>query len=164
MFGRLSFVVVLGAFAACASSVKGSEDGVDASPINFAIDAGTGPTIDSGPFGPDAMVTTFNATVTASCLFVRTGPDTANGKVACTDSGEWCNLDNDVCVPMGETVSVTGVGQAGAGCDDQWYPIEFRTYAGWSCGSFLEFPASAAAVISRDHETRFPTIAEGPQG
>jgi len=141
---------------------------VDATPIGLAdgraaVDAmPTGPVADARP-AADAGAN-ISVTVTASCLFVRSGPGTANPKVTCTDTGAWCNVDNDVCIPMGETATVTGTSQAGAGCVMDWYPISYRTYQGWSCGSFLDFPTAARWMLPTDHETLYPSESLGPQG
>lgn len=169
MLGRLSLTLLLGLLAACATSVKGDGGGerVDASPINFAIDAAVPDPIATDamqpPPTPDAATSTISATVTADCLFLRAGAGTGNAKVPCTDSGAWCNAENDVCMPMGDEVTVTGPGLQGAGCTADWYPVDYRIYEGFACGSFLQF-STAAAFLPDDHITEFPTVADGPQG
>lgn len=175
--GFMSFrpldLLFLALLPACASSVSGSGGGgdrVDARPIDFVVDAARsdarpGNPVDAGIQGtPDATAFPITGTVTADCLFIRTGPGTGNAKVACTDSGAWCNAQNDVCVPMNETVSVVGESQPGAGCAGEWLPVEFRTYSGWSCGSFLSFPASSMMSLPIGHQTLYPPVGAGPQG
>ncbi len=169
MSRRPVFSVLFAFLPACATSVSGSGNGgekVDARPIDFVVDAARSDAQPQGPDAstvlPDAAVAPVNATVTADCLFIRVGPGTGNAKVACTDSGAWCNAQNDVCIPMGETTSVVGASQPGVGCDAEWFPVEYRIYSGWSCGSFLAFPASAA--LPTNHQTLFPPLGAGPQG
>tara|TARA_R110002096_G_scaffold42143_2_gene113509 strand:- start:29161 stop:29679 length:519 start_codon:yes stop_codon:yes gene_type:complete len=155
----------------CATSVPGGggEGRVDARPIDFVVDAARadaqpGSADANPPISPDAAIASTTATITGDCLFIRTGAGTENAKLACTDSGTWCNAQNDVCVPMGETVSVVGSSQSGTGCVAEWFPVEYRTYSGWSCGSFLAFPTSAKALLPIGHQTLYPSAGAGPQG
>ena len=166
MVVRTLLCLLLTSLSACASSVGGLDgDRVDAKP-GSAVDAGRADAVlvDARAQNADAA-TNIEVTVTASCLFLRLGPSTSNAKLPCTDTGAWCNVDDDVCILMGESASVTGTGQTGLGCDVDWYPLHYQTYDGWACGSFIAFPASSAAFfLPPDHLTLFPSAASGPKG
>ncbi len=166
MIARVLLCVLLTAVSACASSLGGMDnEPVDAKP-GSAPDArrADAATVDATPqvVLEDATASNIDVTVTASCLFLRSGPGTSNAKLPCTDTGAWCNADNDVCIPMGDTASVTGTGQSGLGCDVEWYPLAYRSYEGWACGSYIAFPSSA--FLPPGHETLFPSAAAGPKG
>ncbi len=165
MVVRVLLCVFLTSVSACASSLGGLDsDRVDAKP-GSVVDAGRADAVlvDANTQNADAA-TNIAVTVTASCLFLRSGPSTSNAKLPCTDTGAWCNVDNDVCIPMGESASVTGAGQTGIGCDVDWYPLHYQTYDGWACGSFIAFPSAASSFLPPTHETLYPSAASGPKG
>ena len=173
MLGRTTFLA-LALLSACATSVQGpGEAQVDAAnPIGLADASGTSfadarpAPADAAPIipAPDAASSTVEATITASCLFLRSGAGTENAKVVCSEAGPWCNADNDVCIPMGDTVTITGASQAGTGCNADWHPISYEIYEGFACGSFLEFPSSAAEFQVERTQTLYPSFADGAQG
>lgn len=110
---------------------------------------------------PDAAMTV-PATVTAPCLFLRQGPGTDQPKIDCLDAPQaWCNADGDVCMPMNDTMQVTGPAEAGAGCTE-WFPGTYRDYEGYACGDYLQFPAAAAPWPKG--KTLYPGAGAGPQG
>lgn len=155
--------------SACGSSIgeaPGGEGRADAGPVPVP-DSGTPAAADAAlpdgaPAEPDAAAPGVPATVTASCLYLRQGPGTDQPKVACVDAGPWCDAANDVCIPMGETVEISGEPVAGAGCTE-WYATSYRDYDGWTCGEYLAVSSSALLPAPKG-PTRYPSVSSGPRG
>lgn len=83
----------------------------------------------------------------AECLFMLSGPGPTYERLLCVEEeAPWCNFLGQVCLDYGVEVKIlgepeiyTGSELADACPENNWYPVSYRDYEGYSCGAYLDF-------------------------
>lgn len=133
------------------SDAGGATGFADASTPPISADAAPEP---DAPTKPDAAPETVTATVDidpAECLFMLEGPAPTYARLECIeDEAPWCNFLGQVCMDYATEVDVLGPAEIYTGSEladacpeNNWFPVRFRDYQGYSCGYFLDFGGQA---------------------